>query len=111
MEVQPSQARKLISSSVSSAARVTEDRIGSSRALDNSEVRSRLAQATNPRTLSGGMKKLGIALVAAPDPITGIPGVALLVSSVAVKRREPVGVAHLAKETRKILREMESLRI
>jgi len=57
------------------------------------------------------MRKLGVALVAAPDPITGVPGVALLASSVVMKRREPAGIAELAKETRKVLREIQSLRI
>ena len=57
------------------------------------------------------MKKLGIALVATPDPITGVPGVALLASSLVMKKREPAGASQLAKEARRILRELESLRI
>ncbi len=54
---------------------------------------------------------MGIALIAAPDPITGAIGVPLVATSFAMKKKEPVGLDHLAKETRKVLREMESLRI
>jgi len=55
------------------------------------------------------MKKAGVALIATPDPFTGVPGVALLASSLLLKRREPASVATLALETRKVLREMQSL--
>lgn len=79
--------------------------------LNSRHVQDRLEQVVKPKSVSGGMRKLGIALIAAPDPITGIIGVPLVASSYAMKKREPVGLTHLAKETRKILHEMESLRI
>ncbi len=55
------------------------------------------------------MRKAGIALIATPDPITGFPGVALVVTSFVLKRNEPTNLGHLASETRKILRDIQSL--
>jgi hypothetical protein len=55
------------------------------------------------------MGKAGIALILTPDPISGLPGVALLASSFVMKRREPASLASLAQETRKTLREIQSL--
>jgi hypothetical protein len=109
--VRPRHAEKLISSWTSSASRIASDTGGAAAALRTREVSESVGRAVKPRSLSGGMKKLGIALVATPDPITGVPGAALLASSFVMKRREPVGASQLAKEARKILREMESLRI
>ena len=55
------------------------------------------------------MRKAGIALIVTPDPISGVPGVALLTSSFIMKRKEPASLESLAKETRRVLREMQSL--
>jgi len=57
------------------------------------------------------MRKVGIALIACPDPISGIPGAALVASSYVMKKKEPVGVGQLAVETNKILRELSSFRL
>jgi hypothetical protein len=55
------------------------------------------------------MRKAGIALIVTPDPISGVPGVALLASSFVMKKREPASLESLAQETRKALREIQSL--
>lgn len=55
------------------------------------------------------MRKVGIALIAAPDPITAVPGVAMLAGSYALKGKNPATLQDLAGETRKILRDLESL--
>jgi hypothetical protein len=55
------------------------------------------------------MRKAGIALIVTPEPITGVPGVALLASSFVMKRKEPASLGSLAQETRKVLREIQSL--
>jgi hypothetical protein len=57
------------------------------------------------------MRKAGIALVLTPDPISGVPGVALLASSFVMKKREPASLESLAQETRKALQEIRSLRL
>ncbi len=55
------------------------------------------------------MKKVGVALIAAPDPITAVPGVALVATSLVLKKKEPTTLGDLAQETRKILRDIESI--
>jgi hypothetical protein len=57
------------------------------------------------------MRKAGIALIVTPDPFTSVPGVALLASSLVMKRREPASLGTLARETRKVLREIQSLNL
>lgn len=109
--VQESRVRKLIVSSTSSVTRMANDRRTVNVGLKDSKVEDRLEQVMRPKSVSGGMKKLGIALVAAPDPISGVPGVALLATSYAMKKREPAGLTQLAKETRKVLHDIDSLRI
>ena len=91
--------------------RLAEERAGVAGAVDTRPVQDKLNQVIKPRSLVGGMKKAGIALVATPDPFTGVPGVALIASAYVMKKREPVGLEHLALEMRKIAREMQSLRL
>ncbi|MDA4124918.1 MAG: hypothetical protein OK438_05660 [Thaumarchaeota archaeon] len=76
--------------------------------VEMGQVQVHLDRITKPKSLSSTARKVGIALIAAPDPITGIPGVALLASSYALKRRDPANLGHLAQETRKILRDIQS---
>lgn len=88
---------------------MVEDRVNVAGAVDTSPLRQRFDDLTKPPSISGGMRKAGIALIAAPDPFTGVPGVALLASSFVMKRREPASLGSLAQETRKVLRELQSL--
>jgi hypothetical protein len=90
---------------------MSDDIVVSACSMESGRSRASVERAVKPRTLSGGIRKLGIALVAAPDPVTGIPGAALLATSVVMRRREPAGTDRLAAETRKLLREIETLRI
>lgn len=80
-------------------------------ALDAGPVVRHVENLTKPKSPGGTMKKAGIALIAAPDPVTGVAGVALVASAVALRKREPASLKNLAQETRKIMREMQSLRI
>ena len=56
------------------------------------------------------MRKAGIALIAAPDPVTTVAGAGLLASSYALKK-EPASLTNLAMETRKVLRDLQSFRV
>ena len=67
--------------------------------------------ASKPPSLSSNMKKAGLIMIASPDVVTDIPGVALVAASYLAKRRDPAGFKELADETRKLLREMRTLRI
>lgn len=103
------QTKKLIRSSVDSVSRVVEDKAGVSSTVDTAQVSKNFRRLTNPSSPSKAMKKAGIALIAAPDPVTAVPGVALLASSVVLKKNEPTNLGNLALETRKVLRELSSL--
>lgn len=65
---------------------------------------------TRPKSPRTTMRRAGVALIAAPDPITTVAGVGLLASSYALKN-EPANLASLALETKKILRDLGSLSV
>lgn len=100
---------KLIRSSADSASRLVGEKVHVARTVNTSPLRRHFDNLTKPPSLSGGMRKAGIALIATPDPITGLPGVALLASSFVIKKKEPASLGSLAQETRKVLREIQSL--
>lgn len=94
-----------------SVARIGVERAGVAGAIVSEPTLNSLRQVQNPPSLAGAMKKTGVALIAFPDPISGVPGVALLASSYVLKRREPAGLKHLASETADVLRTLQSLRL
>lgn len=101
-------ATKLIRSSVDSASRLVDERGSVAQAVDTSLLKRHFNNVAKPPSLSGGLRKAGIALIAAPDPFTSVPGVALLASSFVRKKKEPAGLESLALEARKVLREIQS---
>jgi len=105
------QAAKLVRSSMDSASRLADEKASLANAVNAPALRHHFNNLSKPPSLSGGMKKAGIALIATPDPFTGVPGVALLASSFVMKKREPASLTSLALETRKILRDIQSLRL
>ena len=92
-----------------SVARLADAKSEAKARLDPAPTTREFNKLTKPGSLSGTMKKAGIALIAAPDPITGVGGVALLATSLAMKKKEPTTLSNLAEETRRVLREMQSL--
>ncbi len=97
--------------SVGFVSRIAEVRAGVASTLDSSPLRRSVEQVVRPKTISGGMRKVGVVLVASPDPITDIPGVALLASSFVLKKREPANLNSLALETTRVMRDLRSLRL
>lgn len=110
-DLRPNQQKKLIDASAKSIARVAKERAETAEAVKSTESVRATRRALKPASMASGMRKAGIALIATPDPITGVPGVALLASSFVAKRKEPAGLDHLAKEARKLLRDLQSLRL
>jgi hypothetical protein len=104
-------AKRLIRSSTDSVSRLVNEKASVAGAVDASSLNQSFDNLTKPPSLSGGMRKAGIALIVTPDPFTTVAGVALLASSSVTKRREPAGLGTLAQETRKVLREIQSLRL
>jgi hypothetical protein len=92
-----------------SISRLVSENARDVRTVNTSPLKRHLDNVTGPPSLSGGLRKAGIALIAAPDLVAGVPGVALLASSFVVKRREPAGLENPAQETRRVLREIQSL--
>ena len=99
----------MVGSSIDSVSRVVGDRIAAKDGLDPTALNRKFNAVTKPGSMAGTMKKAGIALIATPDPITGIIGVPLLASSYIMKRKEPLSLTHLAEETRKVMRDLQSL--
>jgi hypothetical protein len=101
----------LVKASVGSLNRVATARSEVVNAMKSSPVRESVERVVKPKSLAKGMRTIGVALVAAPDPLTDIAAVALFASSIVVKRREPASLTNLALETRKLMREFQSLRL
>lgn len=110
--VQPMKEKKIVQSVADSLTRLNETRSRVASVVDTGTVSRHVGRLSKPSSPSSTMKKVGVALiVGTPDPITAVPGVALLAASVATKRKEPAKLDDLAVETRKILRDIESLRL
>ena len=110
-DLRPNQQKRLIDASTKSITRVAKERAQTMDAVKSSEAVRATRRALKPVSMASGMRKAGIALIATPDPITGVPVVALLASSFIAKRKEPAGLDHHARETRKLMRDLQSLRL
>jgi hypothetical protein len=107
-----SQEKRLVRSATDSVSRVAEARSDVAGGINTDRLRSQVDRLSKPRSPSSAMKKAGVALiVGTPDPITAVPGVALIAASYVSKRRDPAKLDDLAAEARKVLREIESLRL
>ncbi len=78
-------------------------------ALADRGTREGLRQVARPNSLSKTLRKAGVALILAPDPITAVPGAVMVGASFAARGREPLSAASVFSETRKILDEIGSL--
>jgi hypothetical protein len=106
------QEKKIVRSVTDSLSRLNEAKSQVADSVDHSKVTKRMRDLSKPSSPSSNLKKAGVALiVSAPDPITDVAGVALVATSYAVKRKDPTKLDDLAAETRKILREIQSLRL
>jgi len=104
--------KKIVRSVVDSLARLNEAKSHVSSSVDTKPVVKHMNGLSKPGSPSSTMRKAGVALiVGTPDPITAVPGVALIAGSYATKRKDPTRLEDLATETRKILREIQSLRL
>jgi hypothetical protein len=105
------QAKRLLRSTADSLSRLTVSKAEVASATNPAPVVRKIRTLTKPGSPTSTMRKVGVALIAAPDPITGVPGVALVASSYLLKSKEPATLANLAQETRKLLRDLESIRL
>jgi hypothetical protein len=103
------QEKRIVHSVADSLARVADARSSVAKSVDASNLRSHVGKLSKPGSPCSAMKKAGVALIMTPDPVTAVPGVALLAASYASKRSDPSKLEDLAAETRKILRDIQSL--
>ena len=104
------QEKKVVRSVADSLQRLHETRAMVVSDVNLSNVAKHVKKVSDPASPSSSLKKAGVALVVVtPDPVTAVPGVALIAASYATKRREPTKLDDLAAETRKILREIQGL--
>jgi len=76
--------------------------------LADVETRDGLKQVAKPNSISKTLRKAGIGLILAPEPLTAVPGAIILGASFATRRREPLSPASVFNETRKLLAEIGS---
>jgi len=98
----------VIQARAESLKRTSQDCAQVSLTLDTEETARSLRRLTHPTSLGGVVKKAGIALALAPEPITTVAGVALIAGSFAMKRREPTSLGDLADEAARQLGDLTS---
>jgi hypothetical protein len=104
--------KRVVRSVADSLVRLNEAKGSVQASVDTKDAKASLNRLAKPNSPSSVMKKAGVALiVGTPDPITAVPGVALIAASYATKRKDPSKLEDIATETRKILREISSLSI
>ena len=104
--------KRIAHSVADSLTRLQEAKGNVASSIGSKNVAHHLNRVSRPGSPSSTLKKAGVALiVATPDPVTAVPGVALIAASYAAKRKEPAKLDDLAIEARKILRDIQSLRL
>ena len=102
--------KPIVRSVADSIVRLKDTEAGVRSSADGREVSKSLRRLSKPNSPSSALRKAGVALiVGTPDPVTAVPGVALIAASYAAKRNDPAKLEDLATETRKILRDISSL--
>jgi len=106
------EGKRIIRTVADSLTRLDEAKTNVATSVNTRHVTRHLRQVSAPGSPSSALKKAGVALiVVTPDPITSVPGVALIAASYATRRSEPTKLEDLASETKKVLRDIESLRL
>ena len=77
--------------------------------LADTATRKSLSQVVRPNSISKTLRKAGVALILAPDPITAVPGAIMLGASVAARRKEPMSASSVFNEAQKLLSEIGTL--
>ncbi len=76
--------------------------------MADAETRERLKQVVKPNSISRTMRKVGVALLLSPDPITDVPGAIMVGVSFAARGKDPLRPASVFEETQKLLSEIGS---
>lgn len=76
--------------------------------LGDKETRERMKDVVKPNSVSNVMRKAGVAMILAPDPVTAVPGALMLGASLATKRRDPMSPVSVYDEARRLIDEIGS---
>jgi len=85
-----------------------KDRESVAARLADAQTKEKLKQVVKPNSLTRTLRRTGVALILAPDPITAVPGAVMLGASLVTRKREPLTPASVFEETQNILSEMDS---
>lgn len=99
---------RIIASNAKSAARTLDDRQTAAKSLADAGTRKALKAVAKPNSVSGALRKAGVALILAPDPVTGVAGVVMVGASLAARGKKPLSPTAVYEETQKLLKEMDS---
>lgn len=105
------QNKNIAASRAESLARVAKTRAEVAKGLDATKVTRHVDRVLNPKSRKSTLRKTGVALIAAPEPVTGVAGVAMIASTFAMSKDDPLSLADVARETAKILRDLESFSV
>ena len=112
MQIMPLVEKRILRSAADSYVRLNEAKGDVRSGIGSRQVSDSLNKLSKPGSPSSALKKAGVALiVGTPDPVTAVPGVALIAASYAAKRKDPAKLDDLATEARKILRDLSLIHI
>jgi hypothetical protein len=103
------QSKRLIRSATDSFTRRFQLKAEVAARTDPTPVARNVGTLTKPNSPGKTVRRVGMALLASPDIVTDVPGAALVATAYVMKRREPTNIGQLALETRKVLRDIQSL--
>lgn len=100
---------RLAKARVSAYVRSSGDRVEVARSISDDKTAEKLRLVVKPPNPSSSLKKAGAVLLLTPDPFTAVPGTALIGMAYVMKRREPLSVESILRETRKTMRELQTI--
>ena len=99
---------ELVESRLASLKRTSKDWVDAASSIESQEGAKRLKDLNHPPHIKKTMRNTGLALAAAPEPVTTVAGLALLAGSL-VKKREPDTLKTIGKELKAQLSELSVL--
>ena len=100
------QRAKVITAKAESVSGILKQRKAVAESIADSKTHGKLKQVAKPSSLTRSLRKTGVALVLAPDPLTGVAGAVLIGVSMATKKKDASSAASVFEETRTLLAEM-----
>lgn len=106
------QEKRIVGTVLGSVSRLHEAKSQVAANINMTPVKGHVAGLAKPKSPGATLRKAGLALmVATPDPVSDVAGAALIATSYAMKSKEPAKLDDIATETRKVLRDIQSLRL